>query len=280
MQMTLGKSREIIDKIVFQPLIIYGMGYVGKLIAGWCDNNNVEYIYADRKISKESNLIMIHPSKIPLRYPDANVVIASINYFDEMKEYLKEIGVEETKILSYLMFWPDNVPWMELEQTVDWKNVELRAKKFSKWIDFQNEIVADYSCERNTLKRFLLQDVKYYSPEYMRLINNIPFADINKLDAAFETDVSYCMAMLMSFSNPNDLVTYMCEHTKNLIIASYVSTNQLPDCKLRRSINYNNDYTEEEIINSFAQKGFILQQKETDPFDEVHTVYLFQKDKH
>ena len=43
------------QKLLPIPFIIYGMGYVGNLIAEWCNNNRIDYIFCDRNAEQKKN---------------------------------------------------------------------------------------------------------------------------------------------------------------------------------------------------------------------------------
>lgn len=273
---------ELIYRIKSRPLVLYGMGYIGKLIAGWCDSQGLDYIFADRDTEekkKETSKVVISSEDLA-KYPDANIVITSINYYDEIKTNLNQTGIEDERILSFLLFWPKKIDWCELEKSADWKAVRLRAERFSKWVDDSAELVVDYSAEKNYLRDFLQPGVKYVSMNYIRAENGTVFADFTTRSRAMtqvNADVSSCIAVLMCFKNPEELVRHICETTRKSVILSYVTIEKLPYIDFRRSINYVNDFTELEILAMFSKEGFIMQKKETDPFDEVHTVYLFER---
>lgn len=225
---------------------------------------------------KEQVREVIAPEELPVKYPNANIVVASINYYSEIKERLARLGTTEERILSYLEFWPEHTDWEELEATVNWENVRHRAEIFAAWIDPSAALVADYSRERNFLRDFLPESAAYSAPDYIRFHGDALYGDFSGQDPAFRADVSSCLAMLMSFENPKDVIDYLCRTTERAIIASYVPLEALPDMRLRRSINYHNDYTAKQWINAFEKRGFHLVKEEQDPFDAVHTVYLFE----
>lgn len=272
---------ELKNQIKSRQLVLYGMGYVGKLIANWCDEQNIDYIYADRnalELQKQTDKRVVTPEQLASEFIDANVVVASINYFDEVKTALIEIGFSEEQILSFLLFWPKKIDWQELEETADWALVRLRAEKFAKWIDDSSKSVIDYSADKNYLKEFLATDVEYYSPNYIRSENSEVCADFSSINSeSTKADVVFCMAILMSFKNPNDVVEHICKVAKKAIILSYVTYEKLPNVDFRRSINYLNDFTEKQIIELIAEKGFKFIKKDIDPFDEVNSVYMFEK---
>lgn len=274
--------QELIERIKSRPLVIYGMGYVGKLITEWCDLNDINYIFCDKnadKIKKETHKEVISPIQLMERYSDANIIIASINYYEEIKVNLMQIGFNDNNILSYLLFWPQKISWKELEETADWNAVKERAKIFAGWVDKSAKSVFDYSAERNFLKEFLPANTIYYAPDYINYNENMLFADVARVNQSFQAEVSSCLAVLMSFENPEELIEHICNSTSKSIILSYVTLEKLSDSNFRRSINYVNDFTENQLVNMLFEKGFLLKKKAVDPFDEVHTVYLFDRKK-
>lgn len=280
MKLNPENAKELISILSEHGLIIYGMGYVGGLIADWCDNNGITYIYADKNAvkKKQGNKIpVITPEQLENQYQNYYIVVASINYYDEIVAQLKEMNIMGNRVLSYIRFWTKKFAWNELENTVNWEEVKQRAEIFAKWIDATAVTVTDYSYEKNYLKDFLASNVVYDSPNYIQLIDNIPHANLQALSGEKLTDVSYCMAMLMSFDNPLELITYMCVTTRQSIVVSYVTLECLPNINFRRSINYNNDFSENQLLALFETHGFVLKRKGTDPFDAVNTIYLFRK---
>lgn len=271
---------ELVNFLKAKPLILYGMGYVGNIIADWCDSNDINYIFCDAnadKIKRKTHKEVILPNQLIENCSNANVVIASINYYDEIKTNLLKMGFEDSQILSYILFWSPKISWRELEESVDWEAVKERAKIFAEWVEKSAKSVFDYSAEKKYLKEFLPANTIYYSPDYIQYHENTLVADISKVNYSFQADVSSCLAVLMSFENPKVLIEHICDSTLKSIIISYVTIEKLSDINFRRSINYINDFTEKQLINMFFEKDFLLKKKEIDPFDDVHTVYLFER---
>ena len=278
MEMNVKSFEPMARQALNTPVIIYGMGYVGGRIAKSCDQKKIPYIFCDQKADQNSGGTVISPERL-IEYPDADIVVASINYYDEIRLRLEQLGIDNSRIRSYLDFWPEQVDWQELEDAADWENVRRRAEIFASWVDSSARSVADYSYERNFLRDFLPESVRYESPDYIRFQNNVPYGDFSGTDPSFCADVSSCLAMLMSFSNPEAVVDHICACTEKAVIASYVTLEELPDIPRRRSINYNNDYTRRQFLDLFARRGFQPVKAMKDPFDSVHTVYLFQREK-
>lgn len=280
MILTSQNAEEIIKMTEPHPLVIYGMGYVGGFIAKWCEENRVAYVYADRlaeEKKRDTAAEVVLPEQLKQLYPGSVIVVASINYFDEIRSNLKQMGFCDEQIVSYLCFWSERISWEELEETADWDKVRQRAGIFAKWITPSAESVADYGYEKNFLKEFLPEGMKYEAPDYIRIQGNALVADFGREGAAIYTDAAFGMAILMSFLNPEEVIEHLCRFTRKEIIISYVPFDMLNEAAFRRSIHYHNDYTEEELLTAFSERGFSLVRKEADPFDAVNIVYMFEK---
>lgn len=268
------------NQLQSKEIVLYGMGYIGKYVAQLCDKNNIKYIFSDTNAinkMKNSDKKVILPEKLVTEYKNATIVITSINYYDEIKEYLNSLGIDDERIISYLSIWPEIVQWQELENSVDWNQVRERAQIFAAWIDPSSKSVTDYSFEKNFLKEFIHKEMVYISPEYFSIIENVPVASFSSSEKYQLTDASSCLAMLMSFRNPDEVIDHICEYTDKMIVASYVPLENMSHIRFRRSINYNNDFTEDEFLSKFSKHGFIVERKAADPFDSVHIVYKFIK---
>lgn len=280
--MHLKKRNEanLAEIIAGRMVVVYGMGYIGGLVAEWCEQNRVEYVFADRSADGKrstTNKQVLFPEEISICYPDGILVIASINYFEEIRHNLIELGFREEQMISCLEFLRKNMTWEELENTVNWENVRKRAEIFSRWITPEAKIVADYGHEKNYLKEFLAEGVIYESPNYITIEGNALIADFEQSGAIAEADVAFGMAILMSFKNPEVVINHVCFHTKKAIIFSYVPMDLMGEITFRRAINYHNDYTEKGLIKEFEKRGFFLMKKEQDPFDSVNIIYMFEK---
>ena len=62
MQLSPKNADELIAQLSSVPLVIYGMGYVGRLIGEWCGQNRISYIFCDKNAGqKESGQTAIYP---------------------------------------------------------------------------------------------------------------------------------------------------------------------------------------------------------------------------
>lgn len=274
-------AKQIINHIGKSPLVIYGMGVVGELIAGWCDENRIEYVYVDRDAEGKrgkTDKRVLYPDELKNEYVDSVVVIASINYYDEIKTTIKNIGIGEGRIVAWTRFWPEYVAWEEIEASVDWKNVRRRAGVYAKWVNSEATSITNYGNKEDVLKEFLPSDMVYYAPKYICVDGNGLLADFNSVKEMVHTEVAFCMASLMFFKNPEEVIKHILEYTDKTVIISYVPVEKLANLEFRRRRNYHNDYTENQFINFFLEKGFHLIRKEEELSDSVNIVYMFEKE--
>lgn len=274
-------EEELAERIAGRMVVVYGMGYIGGLVAEWCEQNQAEYVFADRCANEKRSTTskqVLFPEEISTCYPDGVLVIASLNYFEEIRRGLIDLGFREEQMMSCLEFLRKDMTWEELENTANWENVRKRAEFFSRWITPDAKIIADYGHEKNYLREFLADGMTYESPNYISIKGNSLIADFVQDGAIVEADVAFGMAILMSFKNPEDVISHICLHTKKQIIFSYVPLDLMSEIAFRRAINYHNDYTEETLIAAFEKRGFLLKRKEQDPFDSVNIIYMFEKD--
>ena len=94
---------KLIKKLKEKKLVLYGVGGAGINIAKWCDENNIDYVFADRNAlekQKNTDKPIYLPDDLPVKCPNSNIVISSVVYFDEIKENLLKMGLPEENILS------------------------------------------------------------------------------------------------------------------------------------------------------------------------------------
>jgi hypothetical protein len=102
----LQKIRVFINKIQSSPLILYGAGVGGQYfyklflksniaVTAFCDSNRT-----GNDIT--TGIKIVSPQALILDYQDANVLITSTNYYDEIKEHLLFLKFPEKQILSNL----------------------------------------------------------------------------------------------------------------------------------------------------------------------------------
>lgn len=274
-------AEQIINHIGEKPLVIYGMGVVGKMIADWCDENGIEYVYVDRDAKGKQGKTdkrVLYPSELKNECIDSMVVIASINYYDEIKINLKKIGISEERIMSWTQFWPESVAWEEIEGSVDWENVRRRAGVYAQWVNPKAKSIANFGYKEDVLREFLPPDMIYYAPSFIRADGDGLLADFNSVKEILHTEVAFCMASLVFFKNPEEVIRHIIEYTEKTVIISYVPVDRLANSEFRRRRNIHNDYTEKQFENFFLEQGFHLIKKEKELSDSVNIVYMFEKD--
>ena len=265
-----------------RQLILYGMGTIGKAIALWCDSRQIEYIFADRdniEKQKTTDKIIIAPEGVKANCAEANIVISSNIYFDDIKERLLEDGFDEKQIISYNLFLQKNIVWADLEDSIDWDLMKPSVELFSKWIGIETGSVVDYGAGQMYLKRFLRSDVQYFPVDYIRRFDETIVCDLNTgIFPELRTDAAICNGVLEFLVTPDELLKHICKMTSRIIIISYMTVDKFPNIDGRRTSGYVSDLTECNILDVLAQGGFQLAQKVPDPLDATDTIYLFERE--
>lgn len=276
-------SAQLVATLKAAPLVLYGMGGASVLIAKWCDENKVEYVFADQDIRKRQtrvDKIVISPERLRKDYPNANIVISSIIYYDEIENKLLSLGIDKKYILSYDLFMKENVTWKDLEYKIPWGEHIGRVKMISEWVSDDAQSVADYGEGKLSLKNFINPDIIYYPIDYIKRSNETILCDFNNDEfPKLQTDISVCTATLVFITKADSLLNYICKNTSRIIILSYVTIDIFSNIKGRRASGYVNDFTQEDIVNICLTHGFILKEKRSDPANKIDTLFLFGKTK-
>jgi len=265
------------------PLVLYGMGGAGLRIAKWCDENQIAYIFADRdaeRKQKDTDKTVILPRQLKDQHSDANIVVASIIYFEEISRELLDLGIDERRILSYKLFMPENILWSDLDNNIDWDLMRFRVEMFSEWITKNIRSVADYGAGKMYLREYLASDVKYYPVDYIRRSEQTILCDLNLGEfPEIQADAAVCSGVLEFIYTAEKLLAHVCEHTNRMVILSYLGVDKFPDINGRRASAYVSDLSEKQIVDLMESKGFGLKKSVPDPVNPACMVYLFQNNK-
>ena len=279
MTVKVDKPHELKERLKERRLILYGMGTIGMEISQWLDQQEIEYIFADKNAHKKRDLVckpVITPELVFNNYKDANIIIATNIYFDEIKSNLLAHGILEKQILSYALFMPANIVWADLEDSIDWKLMQPSVELLSHWLDEDDQSVADYGAGQMYLKRFLRQGVAYYPVDYLKRFKETIVCDLNTGDFPdLEVDVSVLNGVLEFLTTAETVLAHACGKSRKKVILSYMTVNRFPNREARRASGYISDLTEEKIIQILEECSFYLVKKEPDPLDPTDTIYLF-----
>lgn len=274
-----SNSQKLISLLREKPLVLYGFGGAGSSIGHWCDENQIDYIFADQHAAqkqKNTDKRIISPERLVKEYSDANIVVSSIIYYDEIVKNLLAMGIEEENILSYQLFFPEHIRWSDLENSTVWGTHMGRVKKIADWIPTDVESVADYGAGKLSLKKFLKPAVLYYPIDYIKRSEETIVCDFDKDNFPdIKTDISVCTATLVFIERVEDLLEHICSHTFRTIILSYVTWEAFSNTAGRRVSGYINDFTEDNIRQMLLKYGFILKEIRPDPANKIDTLYLF-----
>lgn len=273
--------KELCKRLQEKRLVLYGMGTLGMKIAGWLDEQGISYIFADKKAEERQGMtekMVISPSELKRHYADANIVVSTNLYFEEVKARLLDDGFAEEQILPYTLFVPQNVVWSDLEDNIDWELMRPSVEVFTKWIPEDVKSVVDYGAGQMYVKAFLKPQVKYYPIDYMKRFEETIVYDLNTGNFPdIEAEVSVLNGVLEFLTTAKALMEYVTGKTSRQIIVSYMTLDRFSDIGARRASGYVSDLTEQQIINAFSAGGFVLRKKIPDPLDSTDTIYLFEK---
>lgn len=271
----------LIDFLSEKPLVLYGMGILGKAIAQWCDANRITYVFADRDAREKQKMTaktIIAPEALRHGYVDANIVVSSNLYFNEIAGQLRNNGFGEEQILSYRLFLPERIVWADLEDNIDWELMKPSVELLAKWLSDGIESLADYGAGQMYLKGFLCPDIKYYPIDYFKRYDETIVSDLNTGEFPdLYTDAAVCNGVLEFLTTSEELLAHICERTSRVIVVSYMTLDKFPDINGRRASGYISDLAEQDILDMLCRGGFRLIRKATDPLDATDTIYLFEK---
>lgn len=275
------KPEQLTNLLKSRQLVLYGMGGTGLRIAEWCDEQGVDYIFADRdakKKQKGTNKTVVLPEVLKNEYSDANIIVSSIIYCDEIAEQLLKMGYKPEQILSYKLFMPENIVWSDLDDNIDWDLMRFRVQMFSKWIDEDIKSIADYGAGKMFLKEYLTHSTKYYPIDYIRRTDETIMCDLNLGNFPnIQTDATICSGVLEFITTSESLLKHVCANTNKIIIMSYLTVDKFSSIDGRRTSAYISDLTHNQIIDIMLEGGFSLVKNMPDPVNELCTVYLFKK---
>lgn len=89
--------------LIGRPLILYGAGAIGRSVARVLDCYHIEVsCFCDKNKGgmTEGGLPVISPQEIKTKYPNANIIVCSVNYRDEIVQDLSNLGVTSERIFT------------------------------------------------------------------------------------------------------------------------------------------------------------------------------------
>lgn len=278
---------EIKIQLTKRPLVLFGMGGMGKKIKEYCEDHDIPIAcFVDNNTEKQTigrdGQKILSPQKMQESYPDANILISSPIFFDEIKKQLKKLGFSEEQIFSYTLFIPDKVTWLDLEKKADWERMRIRVKDIFKWIDQDVCSVVDYGAGEMFLKKLLQtipgRNVQYYPIDYIQRSEETIVCDLNegKFPSIY-ADIAVLSGILEFLTTADLLLHHVGVTTKYKIILSYITLEKFSNLDGRRASAYVNNFTEQKIIDLLAQNCFILKDKHLDPSHDINTLFLFEK---
>lgn len=277
-----SNPQKLISRLKGQPLVLYGFGGAGSRIGQWCDENGIDYVFADRQAEqkqKETDRSVIPPERLAKDYPNANIVISSMIYYDEIKENLLSMEIPKENLLSCQLFFPERVTWRELEHSTQWGTHMGRVKLIADWIPKKASSVADYGAGKLSLREFLEPAVLYCPIDYVKRSEDTVVCDFDRDSfPEIRADIAVCTATLVFLERAEKLLEHICTHTAQNIILSYVTREKFSNTAGRRASGYVNDFTHDDIQKLLLRHGFTLAEMRPDPANQIDMLYLFRRD--
>lgn len=269
------------------PLVLFGTGGMGEKIKAYCEEHKIPIAcFVDNNTEKQesgwNDRKVLSPQEMKEIYPSANILISSAIFFDEIKKQLEFLGFPENQILSYTLFIPDEITWLDLEKKADWERMRIRIKDIFKWIDEGVRSVIDYGAGEMFLKNLLhtlsARSVQYYPIDYIRRSDETIVCDLNagKFPSIY-ADVAVLSGILEFLTTTESLLRHVSATTGHKIILSYITIEKFPNLAGRRASAYVNNFTEQKIIDLLTQNGFTLKAIHSDPSHDINTLFLFEK---
>lgn len=281
MKIRVENPHGIKEQLTKRRLVLYGMGTIGMEIAGWLDQQEINYVFADKNACEKQSMVekgVITPRTVINDYKDANIIVATNIYFDEIKNYLLECGIPEEQILSYTLLIPADIVWTDLEDCIDWSLMRPSVELLSQWLDKDDRFVADYGAGQMYLKTFLRQGVTYYPIDYLKRFEETIVCDLNTdFFPDLEVDATVLNGVLEFLTTAEELLAHACRKSRRKVILSYMTVDHFPNREARRTSGYVSDLSEQKIIQIVKENGFHLVRQEPDPLDSTDTIYLFAR---
>ena len=98
------ENSQMKERLSSRPVVLYGAGDVGISTAKALWHYGIEPVcFCDKRLSgvqKETGIKIISPQMLKFNYSDANIIICSVRYFDEICNDLAVLGYSSTQIFS------------------------------------------------------------------------------------------------------------------------------------------------------------------------------------
>lgn len=267
-------------RLIKLPLVLYGAGDLGIKIAEYCLKQEINVnCFVDKYKKGELNGIpILLPNLMLKKYRDANIVITSNIYFNEIKQNLLSLGFNKNQIISYKKFVKADITWGDLEEDAKWDRMEARVSALAEWIDENDKSVVDYGAGEMYLKKKLHGDVEYYPVDYIQRHDEIILCDLNdKHLPLIAADVIVLSGVIEFIRMSDRLLEHVSSQACKKILLSYITTNKFPDSSARRSSAYINDYSHEDLVKIFTNNGFRLACTKPDPNHSFNDLFYFKK---
>jgi len=173
------KTQSMLSTLSNKPVVLYGAGEIGYSVYKYLEEHGVKASCICDKykvgIFDKIGIPIVNPLKLLTEYVDSNIVICSVNYFDEIQSELKKLGVSPNRIFNRQGL---NLHGMTLEAIEPY--IEGYERAFYLFSDDKSREIL-----LNRIKCFLLSvpmpflspSLQYFDPDIISLNQNEIFAD-------------------------------------------------------------------------------------------------------
>lgn len=217
-----------------------------KDVAYLVDNKkyDIEYEYIDG-----TKYNVYFPTKILDDKEEKLIIISSINCYYQISTQLSEFGLLEGK---------DYIGWGGLIQA-DWvtmqnllPSMEYRVQYLARMLSCDITSVVDLGCGNMDMKKYIRSNIKYIPVDYFTHDQDTVVCDLDsKQYPDIEADAMVLGAILEHISNYEELVEWVCNHTKKEVVLAYTPIEYLSDINIRKTHGCKNHMSVDEMVNLF-----------------------------
>ena len=165
-----------------------------------------------------------------------------------------------------------------LSQDIYWSKWEKRNKEIASLISKECSSVMDFGAGNMQLRKFISSNVTYFPVDYIARCKDTIVCDFNKKE--FPKQNFDCAVLSGCFEYIKDTDWFLSElnnSTKNELIISYNSIEDLPDIELREASGFQNHFSFNDFVQKIQSFGFLLFSYQRHfPESEINEQWIFK----
>lgn len=223
--------------------------------------------------------MIITPEELASQYMDAVICICivSLSYRQDVCCQLKALGFFQEQILEYpqlaetiLAEHGGTLNWTDVEESYDWTINHDRIAGMAKWLDEIDRSVIDFGAGDCYLKQCLPPGVRYIPTDYVaRTPEHIKFDFNSDPFPSIRADVCFLGFMLHYAKDWKNFLRSVCQAANNKVIIGMGIKAPESEIALLNggAVCF---YTDEEVIRTATEQGFVLNERHVDPMGDGH----------